>query len=305
MIKKVHPFVRIVRALCRPVHTFWALLLRFEIQWLRLRNRFSKSPVATGKAGAVVSLTTYGKRVQTVYLAIESIARGVTGPSRLILWIDDAALFANLPPTLDRLKSRGLEIRLCKNYGPHKKYYPYLESQEVFTHPLMTADDDVIYPRSWLARLLAAHEEFPNCVNCYRARVLALRDCKIAPYREWPLCESTEPSYRTLAIGVSGIIYPIALQGELKRAGTGFEFCCPKADDLWLHVRAIRSGFPIRQIQPDAVLFPLIPGTQDSTLWSNNWEEGDGNDRQFAVTYEVSDLDLLGGNSGVPGASRP
>jgi hypothetical protein len=294
MIKMIH---QIARRLRHPARTFRALALRADMAWLLLSNRFSRKPVATGEPGAVASLTTYGKRVRAVHLAIESIARGMTKPSRLILWLDDAALFANLPRPLLRLERRGLEIRLCKNYGPHKKYYPYVESQKAFTHPLATADDDVIYPRSWLAGLLDAHRQFPHCVNCYRARMMTLRDGKIAPYREWPLCESAEPSFRTVATGVSGIIYPAALLAELKRAGTGFEARCPRADDLWLHVRAIRAGFTIRQIQSEAIHFPLIPGTQVTSLYAENCAEEDGNDRQLAVTYESSDLELFESNA--------
>lgn len=284
---------KIARRFRHPRRVFRALLVRADMVWLLLSNRISRKRVATGEPGVVVSLTTYGRRVGAVHLAIESIARGKTKPSRLILWLDDAALFANLPGPLLRLERRGLEIRLCKNYGPHKKYYPYVESQKVFPHPLATADDDVIYPRSWLAGLLDAHQQFPHCVNCYRARVMTMRDGKIAPYREWPLCESIRPSFQTVATGVSGVIYPPALLAALKRAGTDFEARCPRADDLWLHVQAIRAGFQIRQIQPEAIHFPLIPGTQVTSLYAENCAEEDGNDRQLAVTYESSDLALL------------
>jgi len=294
MLKIAH---EIARRLRHPARTFRALRLRADIGWLLFKNRFSHARVVTGKAGAVVSLTTYGKRVGTVHLAVESIARGRTAPSRLILWLDDAALFANLPQPLLRLERRGLEIRLCKNYGPHKKYYPYVESQRVFSYPLATADDDVIYSRSWLAGLLNALEQFPHCVNCYRARLMTLREGKIAPYREWPLCESTEPGYRNVATGVSGVIYPSALLEELKRAGTAFETRCPRADDLWLHLRAIRSSFQIRQIHPEAIHFPLIPGTQVTSLYAENCEQEDGNDRQLAVTYDSSDLELVENNA--------
>src|ERR1700683_1499837 len=229
---------------------------------LRAANRLRRSSLLH-RGGPVVSLTTYGKRIGTVYLTIESIARGDCLPSRVILWLDDEFLFDNLPVTLKTLQKRGLEIKLCKNYGPHKKYYPYVESQKSFTLPLATADDDVIYPRSWLAGLLDAHQQLPHCVNCYRARLMTVRDGKIAPYREWPLCESAEPSFRTMATGVSGIIYPGALLAELKRAGTGFEARSPRADDLWLHLWAIRSGFRIRQMWAEATHFPHIPGTQE------------------------------------------
>lgn len=287
----------IFNKLLHPADTLRALRLRADMRWMMLSNLFGWSSVVSEGSGPVVSLTTYGKRAQGVYLAIESIARGNTLPSRLILWLDDGALYANLPKPLLRLKRRGLEIRFCKNYGPHKKYYPYVESQNIFTSPLVTADDDVIYPRSWLAGLLAAHRQFPGYVNCYRARVMMLHAGKIAPYREWPLCASTLPSYRTVATGVSGVIYPIALLEHLKLAGTDFESRCPKADDLWLHVQAIRSGFHIRQIQPEPIHFPMIPGSQETSLYAENCAQEDGNDRQLAVTYEARDLELFRPNA--------
>ena len=82
----------ILRKLSNPVSTLRALLWRADMSWLLLRNRFVWWPVATGQPGPVVSLTTYGRRVHVVFLAIESIARGHTNPSRLILWLDDVAL---------------------------------------------------------------------------------------------------------------------------------------------------------------------------------------------------------------------
>jgi hypothetical protein len=283
----------IVRKLLHPMDLAKALSRRTDVRWLLLRNQFSSSAVATGGSGPVVSLTTYGKRAGAVHLPIESIARGSTLPSRLILWLDDETLYTNLPATLVRLRRRGLEIKLCRNYGPHKKYYPYVESQELFSDQLVTADDDVIYPRDWLAGLISAHSRFPNCVNCYRARVMQLKDGRFAPYREWPMCNSTEPSYLTMSTGVSGVIYPASFLGILKSGGIDFEMRCPRNDDLWLHVQAIRSGYRIRQIQSEAIHFPEIRGSQVTSLFSENVAQDDGNDRQIALTYEPRDLELL------------
>jgi hypothetical protein len=121
-----------------------------------LINKFGRKPV-NEPGGPVVSLTTYGKRIEKVYFTVESIARGVVRPSRLILWIDEETLLINLPATIRRLQRRGLEILLCKDFGPHKKYYPYVQSQQTFDTPLVTADDDMFYPRDWLKQLAGAN----------------------------------------------------------------------------------------------------------------------------------------------------
>ena len=274
-----------------------SLLLRLDMARLRRANRSSSRRV-TSPEGPVVSIATYGRRVATAYLAIESIARGSLLPARLLLWLDNPVEFENLPIELQRLQRRGLEVKLSdRNYGPHKKYYPYVKSRRVenlagVDGPLVTADDDIIYPRDWLRDLDDAHRQAPNLVQCYRARVLQMSDAGLAPYATWPLCRSAEPSSRTFAIGVSGVIYPSPLLDLLEAAGTAFEQVCPRADDLWLHVNALRNGFRVRQLSEDPVHFPILPGTQQDGLQQQNLHN-DGNDAQARQTYTTADLELL------------
>jgi hypothetical protein len=268
-----------------------AKLTRLNVQRLRLRSMRSTAPVVS-PGGPIVSVTTYGDRLHTVYLALESIAAGSVLPSRLILWVDDARVLQSPPHSLKRLVNRGLEIRLAEDYGPHKKYYPYLLSSGHFEHPLVTADDDVLYSRWWLAGLVQAHNENAAVVNCYRAHVIRLGDGAVRPYRTWTRCESTTPSFFHFATGSSGCIYPAPLLGRLKLAGSDFKQLCPKADDIWLHANALRAGFKVRQILHRPIDFPLLPGTQEKTLSLTNVGLG-RNDEQIRNTYTAQDLALL------------
>jgi hypothetical protein len=243
--------------------------------------------------GPVVSLTTHGERILKVHLAIESVALGHLLPSRIILWLDDSSLFQNLPAPIRRLQDRGLEVLLTRNYGPHTKYYPYIESEHSFHSPLVTADDDIIYPRYWLRTLIEAYREFSNAVNCYRARVVEADGHDMRPYHTWELCTSTDASFRNVPTGVSGTVYPPSFQSVLKKAGSAFEACCPANDDIWLHVQAIRAGIKVRQISRRARHFPIIPGTQKVSLYRTNVTQDDGNDQQAKATYQETDLEIL------------
>jgi hypothetical protein len=268
----------------------WLLLLRQDARWtklylrlLHLQNLRSKAAVISPN-GPVVSITSYGPRLRTVYLALESIAAGSMLPSRLILWIEDEEIVSNPPPTLRRLAKRGLEVRLTQDFGPHKKYYPYLISASRFDQPLVTADDDVLYSRWWLAGLARAHKQGANMVNCYRAHVMRLAHGKVQPYHTWDRCLSTEPSFRHFATGGSGCIYPASLLVALKNAGSKFLQVCPHADDVWLHANAVLAGFKIRQIRNRPADFPFVPGPQANGL--SNINAGLGrNDEQIIRTY--------------------
>jgi hypothetical protein len=261
-----------------------------KVRQLKTINARSKSRVIC-PGGPVVSLTSYGKRIDKVYLAIESIASGSLLPSELILWLDDESRFESLPVALKRLEQRGLTVRLCKNYGPHKKYYPYVDSQNEFALPMVTADDDVLYPRDWLKSLTEAFEHNSNVVSGYRARVISFQGDRIAPYRQWTLCGSTKASRRHFLNGVSGVIYPPGVLAALKSGGTEFEQCCPRNDDFWLHAIALRAGFRIQQIKSKAIHFPFIPGSQEVSLTFEN--AATGNDMMVAKTYSERDVQRI------------
>lgn len=237
---------------------------------LRRRNRNSDEPV-TGSGAVNVSLTSYGKRLSTVWLAIESIGRGTVRPRRLILWLDDEYAVAKPPEPLRRLKERGLEILSCRNYGPHKKYFPYV-SQMLTDEPdvpLVTADDDVLYPPAWLQELMAAHHQ--GQVTAFRARIRTDE-----PYKDWPLCDAVAtPLDRTFATGVSGAAYPREVLMALRNRGEEFMSACPRADDFWLHYAAVKVGVPVRQVRKNAAEWWSIPSTIFDGLHRENLAAND------------------------------
>jgi hypothetical protein len=280
------------------VHRLWLELAALDLAYSKLclkqldrRNRLSGETVVS-PGGPVVSLTTYGKRIHTVYLTLETIARGALLPSRLILWMDDEAAFERRPDSLRRLETRGLEVKLTSNYGPHTKYYPYLISTEKLDVPLVTVDDDTLYPKRWLSSLAEGYKEHPHLIHCCRAHVVELEGEGFAPYISWQRCRSTVPNALNFATGVSGVIYPSAFQRKVKEAGLGFTVLCPKADDIWLHVQALRGGFKVKQLKTWEQSFPVMPGTQDMGLIQGN-VHGSQNDVQIRRTYTAEDIARL------------
>ncbi len=300
LIKRFKDWTRHVRRLHLLVPLWW-------------RNRTSVAPIVQAD-GPVVSLTSYGQRTKRVYLAIESIGRGVLKPSAITLWLDGSFLPDDLPAPLRRLIKRGLQVVSTPDYGPHKKYFPHvLTWANNLNRPLVTADDDMLYPRDWLLSLDQAHRDSPEMVHCFWAKTIGISLGQVVPYAGWRDCHTDRPGFTHMAIGCSGVIYPVGLQRALAMAGDAFMSCCPKADDLWLHVNSLRNGYPVRQIRARSRKFPCIPGTESSGLVTFN-EAQDGNNRQFAQTYRPDDVQRLAaaaavevgaGTSSFGGASIP
>lgn len=252
------------------------------------RSRRTAQPV-TGDGAVIVSLTSYGTRLQRVHYAIEAIAAGTVRPARLILWIDEGTVIENLPPALLRLRDRGLEIRPTPDIGPYKKIIPALAESlrpDGGRMPVVTADDDVLYPRNWLQRLLARAATEPGLVHCYRAREVVVDGDALAPYANWPVCVSDAPGFDRIATGVSGVYYPPALLDALAAAGDGFTAKAPRADDLWAHHTAVVAGLRVRQLSRMPRHFPEIPGTRQNSLYSSNLRRG-ANDPQIAAIYSA------------------
>lgn len=260
--------------------------------WADWLNLVSRRAVVDDQATVVVSLTTHSVRISRVHRTIESIGRGRVRPQRLILWLGLGERERPLPPPLQRLRARGLEVRYAEDCGPHTKYFPYVCSEPKHLVAMVTADDDTWYPRFWLDRLCHAHTAQPELVHCYRARRIQLKDSGLAPYATWPFVVSNQPGPTVFATGVCGVIYPPALLDTLRDAGTAFQSCCPKADDLWLHVTALRSGFVARQLDAKAAEFDTMPSTQSIALWHQNLILS-GNDPQAAATYTQADVARL------------
>lgn len=246
------------------------LQIFFYTMWLRAVNLYSRRLIISD-SGIDVSITTYGARTRQVWKAIESIGRGSLLPHSIVLWHEDEAIVRNPPRALRRLVKRGLKIKHCVDYGPHKKYFPYV-MEESLDRLLATADDDVLYPRSWLAGLLAVHRaDQADQVVAYRARTMNDNS-----YMTWPLCTTTTASENIIATGVSGVLYPPRVLEALRRRGDAFMQVCPRADDFWLHYAAVAAGIPTRQVTDVAATWwPIRP--KQRGLMDYNLAEG-GND---------------------------
>jgi hypothetical protein len=252
----------------------------------------SMAPLSGGR-GPIVSLTSYGPRIRHVHLTLESIAQGQLVPKRTVLWLSDPSAKRRIPANLKRLIKRGLEVRFTEDLGPHKKYFPFV-MQERVDSPLVTADDDVLYPRFWLSELLSAYAARPGNVHAFRVHVAKLdaSGMRFRPYAEWTQCASTRSNRNNFSTGCSGVLFPPEVLSALRSSGRGFESCCPWADDIWLNLHAQRTGHYVAQVREESMRFLGILLTQRKGLFHRN-VYGNGNDSALAATFNETDYARL------------
>ncbi len=230
------------------------------------------------KGEIIVSITSFPKRIHTVWITIASLLNQDMKPQKVILWLAEEQ-FPNrkIPYSLRRLKKRGLEIKFCDDLKPHKKYYYTMqENPEAI---VVTADDDILYPENHLKELWEGHKKYPHCIVCSWAHTIKISESGFAKYSEWKNTKEQTPSYTTVPIGCNGVLYPpkslsleVFNKDKLKKVSL-------YTDDLWLKCMALLSGTKsVRYYGYDLIYFNLIY-TQFNGLWKKNTKGDNRNDK--------------------------
>ncbi|MDQ3479320.1 MAG: glycosyltransferase family 2 protein [Pseudomonadota bacterium] len=228
----------------------------------------------------LVSLTSYPARFETLPLTLRSLLRQNLHADEVILWIAHGDL-ALLPRQVRDLESAGLSIRGCDDLRSYKKLiFALAENPGAF---IVTADDDIFYPPTWLERLVEAFDPAQPAITCMRAhRLRSGADGSLAPYQSWGWEVRDEASSRAsvdiLPTGNGGILYPPQSLHPDVLDREAFLQLAPTADDLWFYWMGRRAGSRYKVADTS---FRLIawPYPEDQTLAGQNIEGG--NDRQI------------------------
>lgn len=220
------------------------------------------------KRRLIVSFTTIPARLDTLWIVAESIFRQTYRPDKFILWIaEDEIDRKDLEKKLAREIEKGLEIRVCENLGPHKKYF--YAFQEFNRDLVVTIDDDVIYPEDMLERLVMEYVKNPNCVYCHRARKVAFtQQHRLKMYKTWSLQSEGERNVSdyNLATGCGGILYPVHMLPKRMYDADAIYENCLMADDIWLYMHEIYAGIRICKVKGCYGNVLSVNGSQDTAL---------------------------------------
>jgi hypothetical protein len=270
--------------------------------WYRIRESLlSLAACASTRSGVqnggysrelIVNLTTIPSRINRIHLAIESLLRQTAPPNRIILWVGATGSAPMLPPRLSRLTERGLEIRPCKDVGPHTKIWHALQAFPEACH--VTADDDHFYPRNWLEALTDCWKRTPHVIIAGRAKRLpALKGPAIPAYRAWKFAAPGEgPSIQLLPLNYGGTVYaPGTLHDEFFNQEAMLRLC-PQADDIWMKCMSLLQGTLVMRVEDEFRDLRMVTGTQRVSLHKSN-VDADMNVKQFMDTVEAYGLQTV------------
>lgn len=245
-------------------------------------NRLRKSK--KGSERIIVSLTSFPRRIGTVWLTIESLIRQTQKPDMIILWLslDQFPFKEKLPKRLLEMEKRGLEIRLVHgDIRSYKKFYYAIK--EFVNDKIILVDDDFIYNSDLVYSLIKANEKYPNSI-CARYGYYINRklDGSLNKYSTWtPIDKDTPPIYNGFfGSGGGTLINPKLMHPDLYNIELARDLC-PTADDIFLNAMTYLCGTPICFVPGPFVLANIrIPN--DERLASQNVDNGNNmNDIQI------------------------
>jgi hypothetical protein len=240
-----------------------------------------------------VSLTSYYYRVDKVHLTIQSLMDQELKADRIALYLDELKFSpSNIPKDLEILVHRGLTINYCKDIGPYTKLVPALKqySDEI----IITTDDDLIYPRSFIRKLYESYIKDPGFIHCYRMHYIKLNsDGKAKPYKEWDIESGiTDPCPLVFPTGVGGVLYPPNALNEEVFNEEAFLSLSPGADDVWFKAMSLLNGVECKKINSDIMNHEnaiTIRGTQEIGLHHQNLKNGK-NDHKIEDVFNTYKL---------------
>jgi hypothetical protein len=244
----------------------------------------------------ILSLTTYGERLQTVHKTIQSLIKQTKKADKILLWLDQNEFSSDtLTQELKKLISKQFEIKFCPNWRSYKKLIP-----AVIEYPnavIITFDDDIIYPSTLVGDLYKEHLISPQSIIASRGRIINIEEGDFAPYPSWQFLRNPSKisaQYCVVPIGYGGVLYPPNSLHEEVLNEKKFMSLAPHADDLWFKAMALLTGTKTIILPQDASSkMKLIEGTQESALFVTH-NAGDANTEQMKAIakafYQINDV---------------
>ena len=192
----------------------------------------------------ILSLTSYEDRFNDLEITLYSIMNQTVKPDKIILWLSDKLNLLELPYSITRYVKNGLEIRFVKDI---KSYTKIIYALKEFNNSIIvTADDDIYYPKDWLEKLYESYIVNPEDIQVHRAHRADLNK----PYEMWQKhVEEEKASFDNFLTGVGGVLYPPnCFTREVYREDLFLKYA-PNADDIWLWIMALLSNRKIRVVK--------------------------------------------------------
>ena len=196
----------------------------------------------------VVSLSAEEESFDSLEYTLYSIFNQKVKPDNIVLWISDKYELSDLPYSVTKFVKNGLDIRFVEDKASYTKIIYALN--EFKDSIIVTADENIYYPKSWLSKLYMSYILNPNDIHVHTAAIMSERPDKTAPLCEWNKFANTEKAgYKYFPVQTGGVLYPPnCFAGEVSREDI-YKKKINTTWDIWSWVMALLADRKIRIVK--------------------------------------------------------
>lgn len=231
----------------------------------------------------IFSLTSYPKRFEFTWLAIESLLRQTERPDRVVLNLFEGEFPGRLLPwSIRKQMERGLEINWCPvNFKVYLKVIPAI--QKFSRAAVVAVDDDIIYPKEKLRDLMNGYKDHPDCIVAQEVREMTNFGGYIYPCCDWNFTgwngsvdgRKLGPSNLLVPEGVTGVLFPPGSLHSISNDFSQFQALTPTEDDLWLYAALVLNNRRVVKIPSVELPYVIFDAhNMDSALSKINTANG-------------------------------
>ena len=247
----------------------------------------------------VVSLTSYGDRINELKYTLFSLIDQTVKPLKIVVNLADKDMDL-ITDELKKFEEFGVSYVKTEDLKSYKKLIPTVKAYP--DKCIVTADDDLYYPKDWLEKLWYGHLNNPNSIICHLTKKIGFRDESLLPYVQWSYNQySSAPSLQNFILSGAGTLFPPnSLYEDLINKDL-FTKLTPAADDVWDYFMAYLKNTKIEQIPNSYVNVRYVNPYREygidkgETLTQINVDMGK-NDEQFNSVmsyYGISEKDFV------------
>ena len=229
-------------------------------------SKATRSELLNGKK-VIVSLTSFPERMKLIHKGLYSLMNQEYKPNKIILWLSKEQFpggeKSDIPKEILELKEYGLEIQWLD--GDIRSYKKLIPTLKVYSDDIIvTADDDLYYPRDWLKRLIEEYIKDPHNIHCHLVTRLKVENNRIYSIkRNKKMIDSCE--FCNKLLGGSGTLYPPGCLDATVLDENAFLSLAPTSDDIWFWAMAIKKGTKIHWIPSNMKKLYYIETSQENT----------------------------------------
>lgn len=271
--------------------------IKSVVEYVRVKATFcfitKKAYFKRKEVDVIVSGTTFPARINHFENCLKSLLLQTVRPKKIIIYLSRDEFPLGVSAKLEIFKKFNVEFHFVE--GNARSYKKLIYAMRAYPkNSIITVDDDVYYPSTWLEKMYDTHVEFSEDIIFYRGHLINFNSDGLPIDYNKMLYLSTSgltENVRFLPTGVCGILYPPDSLYRDYDALDKIKKLAPTADDIWFKAMGVLHKRRFRRVNPYNVLYPPVLGSQRFSLKKVNVSDGTSrNDQQLKNTFDEYQL---------------